>query len=982
VGRSAELAIVSEVLTACQDGQPSITLVVGDAGVGKSRLVREACEQARAAGAFVLRGECLALSREFAYAPIVGALRDAGRGALAVALERLPPDKRAQIGRLVPEVESAAQRDEGSSPTGQGRLFELLLALLRHLGEESPVVFVIEDGHWADASTRDFLSFLARNLSDERVAVVVTYRPDELQADHPLMQLLAELMRTDIVTRIELTPLARDDIERMLEHITGEPPAVLLVDEIFARSQGNPFFAEELLAAPTTGAGRILPTSLRDALLVRLHSLPEMSLELLRLLAVLGRPADHDLLALVSGLQEPALSAALRAARTAHVIAHRPHDDLFEFRHALVREALWADLLPGERTALHRSIARTLAAAGRGTAAELALHWDAGGEPAAALDAYVQAALDAQEVCASAEARTHFERAARLWGEAGSGPVAAQLDRADLLRHAAESARLMGDWDAAVALADEALELVDAKAEPLRAAMLHERIGEYHLWDDEAALACYSQALATLPEAFGRERARILAAQALALHFLQRWEESRACAQQALDEARAAGARTEEGYAANVLGIVLAFLGDPIRGQEHVRLAKQIAEDGGSAEEVARTYIHLGEVLRVAGDFAGALEVMLAGETAAAAMGMAESFGRAMSVNAAEDLLHLGRWDEAAQRLRWTARLKLSPLTELMQRIVEGRLAVGRGEFRAAADALADAHALCDPQTDVAFLTGTHGWLAELALWEGRPKDARRAVADAFERIGDKQDPLYTPVLFWLAVRAEVDVAVHARGRGGPAATLAADTSGAGHLSRLERLIERYSVVVAPAGADAYLRLSRAELTRIGDDPRPDRWAAAARSWRALRRPDLEAYALWRAAEAALVSSRPRGDAAEDLRTARRIAAQLGAAPLLREVDALARAARIDVAAERELDAPPQPQARARFGLTAREMDVLRLVADGSTNRQIAEQLFITEKTASVHVSHILSKLDAENRVRAAAIAHQFSLLDTPATTD
>jgi DNA-binding CsgD family transcriptional regulator/tetratricopeptide (TPR) repeat protein len=980
VGREDELAAIRDVVAASQDGCPSITLVTGDAGVGKTRLVRQVIEQAREGRGFVLQGECLALSREFAYAPIVAALRLAGRGALAGALERLAPESRAEIGRLVPEITAELHAD--GLPAGQGRLFELLLALLRHLGDQAPVLFVIEDGHWVDASTRDFVSFLARNLSDARVAVIITYRSDELEPDDPLNRLLGELMRNDIVMSVEVEPLARDGIEHLLEHILGEVPPVLLVDEIFVRSQGNPFFAEELLAAPATNAGLVLPANLRDALLVRLRAIPDHTLELLRLLAVLGRPAGYKLLAHVTDWDEPALSATLRAAREAHLVSYRPHDDMFEFRHGLVREAICADLLPGERTRLHHCVAQSLAGAKLGTAAELALHWEAAGKPRPALEASVQAALDAQHMCASAEARTHFERAARIWDVAELAPGTLSLDRVDLLRHAAEAARLMADWDGAIALCREALALVDVKAEPLRAAMLYERLGEYHLWDDEAALRCYSEALALVPAGYGRERARILGAEALALHFLQRWDESRERAEAALEEARRAGAREEEAYAANVLGLVLAFLGDPIRGEEHVRLAKRIAEDGGSAEDVARVYIHLGEVLRIQGEFSAALQVMVGGEALAAEMGMVDSFGRAMSVNAAEDLLHLGRWDDAYERLRQTGRRKLSTLAELLQRFLEGRLAVGRGDFSGAAAQLSRARELCDQKTHVGYLAGTYAGLAELALWEHRPRDARAAIAEAFQLVGDRDDPLYAPVLLWMGVRAEVEVADQAFGHVRAQAIEDFAASANRLHGRLARIIERYSAVLAPAGADAYLRLASAELTRLDERPQPDLWKQAARKWHALSDPYLEAYALWRRAESVLVSAHPRAGAADDLRAAWQTAVRLDAAPLRQEIGALARAARIELSLESDADRRPLPPRSNPFGLTAREMDVLRLVAQGCTNRQVAARLFISEKTASVHVSHILSKLDAENRVHATAIAHRFGLLDMPVETD
>jgi DNA-binding CsgD family transcriptional regulator len=980
VGRRREVASLEAALSAAEQGRPSITLLAGEAGVGKTRLLREVEGRARAQGALVLSGECIELSGgEFPYAPVVGALRDAGQEVLSEAVGDLAVDGRAELARLVPEIGRWVDEPpgEGSRASPQGRLFELLLALLRHLGDEAPMLFVIEDAHWADASTRDFLSFLARNLSRERVAIVVTYRLDELGPGHRLRALVGELIRCDPVQTLTLERLSREEVERLLEHILGEVPSLALVDEIFARSDGNPFFAEELLATQGSGDGERLPGSLRDALLLRVQALPPDSVVLLKRLAVLGRPAGDELLGKLAGIEEPRLSGSLRPALSAHIVSHRTQDDTFDFRHALVREALWDDLLPAERTSLHRTVAETLSWTVAGTAAELAYHWHAAGALQAALAASVEAGLDAERVYASAEARRHFERAVALWEEVHPAPGSLSLDRVDLLRHAAEAARLTGDWDAAATLCRDALSRVDPAAEPLRAAILQERLGEYLLWNDEAALACYSEALALLPDDCRRERARILGAKALALHFLQRWDESSACAREALQEAQHAGGRSEEGYARNVLGLALAFLGDPAQGERHVREAKRLAEELGAAEDVARAYAHLAEILRIRGRVAGALEVMLEGEKLAARMGMTDSFGRAMSLNAAEDLMRLGRWEEAAERLRWTARLNLRLGGQLLQHSLEGRLAAVRGDLEAAASHLGRAREMCDDQTPLEYLADVYAGFAELALWSGRPDDARREVADALARVGERQDPLYTPVLFWLGVRAEADAATAARAWGRDQELENAREAAQLLIGGLERLISRYSLKESPAEASAYLALSRPELDRLTGSPAGEAWAMAAATWERLGQPYQEAYARWRHAEALLVAGRERGEAATPLGAAREAAFGLGAEPLLREIDALARAARLELArsggevpAGEAAPAPP-------LGLTTRELEVLGLIAEGCTNRQIAERLFISQKTASVHVSHILAKLHAENRVGAAGIAHRLGLLDT-----
>ncbi len=645
VGRQDEVDTLTEALAAAARHQPSLTLVAGEAGVGKTRVVREAARRIHEQGALALRGECLELKGgEFPYAPIVAVLRQVGHPVIGRALERLPPGGREELARLVPElaVPDRASVSSEASPFAQGRLYELLLALLRAIGEEAPALVVIEDAHWADASTRDLLAFLVRNLASERVALVVTYRPDALGRDHPLRELLGELIRCEGVSRLTLERLGRLEVQRQLEAILGNAVDEPVVEEVFARSQGNPFFAEELFAAQLDGSGGELPESLRDALLARVQGLSEKGLLVVQALALVGRPVAHELLGAVTGLREPALSRALREAVADHVVLHRGDGETFEFRHALVREAVCADLMPGERTLLHRAIAEALVSGRDASAAELAYHWEAAGACTDALTATIDAGLEAEAIYAYGQAREHFDRALRLWDAHGPGAREPRLDRVELLDNAAAVARCTGDWDRALALSREALDLVDPEVEPRRAAARHERLGEYHFWDDEAALACYADALRLLPAGCEVERARIVGAQALALHYLRRWEQAQARAEEALELATGVGARSEEAYARLALGIALAFRGDAGRGEAQLRLALELALELGESETIARAYAHVAEALRLQGRVAEALALTLEGEQAAARMGLSESFGRAMGVIAAEDLLRLG----------------------------------------------------------------------------------------------------------------------------------------------------------------------------------------------------------------------------------------------------------------------------------------------------------------------------------------------------
>jgi hypothetical protein len=280
IGREAELAALEAALQDAAGGRASLTFVAGESGVGKSRLLGDLERRARERGALVLAGDCVDLGEaELPYAPLVAALRPLARAGDPA----LAGDAGAAVAPLLPG--SAPARAEPPDPGAQARLFEGLLSLLDALGAREPVLLVIEDLHWADRSTRAALAFLARSLCGERVALVASYRPDELHRRHPLRPLLAELEREPRARRIALAPLTREELADQLADILGAAPDAELLERLWTRTGGNPLFCEELLAAGLDGRGAP-PDTLRDALMVRVERLSEPAQELLRLVAV------------------------------------------------------------------------------------------------------------------------------------------------------------------------------------------------------------------------------------------------------------------------------------------------------------------------------------------------------------------------------------------------------------------------------------------------------------------------------------------------------------------------------------------------------------------------------------------------------------------------------------------------------------------------------------------------------------------------
>jgi predicted ATPase len=438
VGRVEELQVLEAARKRAADAEPAVVLVGGEAGVGKTRLVAELIGGCATDGTRVLAGGCVPVGDgALPYAPIVEALRTLAAEVGVDEVRALIGPSWPELARLLPAL-GAPDRVGQPDQAAQVRLFELVLGLLGRLGEQVPLVLVVEDLHWADRSTRDLLAFLVSNIRRERVLLVITYRSDETGRAR-LGPFLAELDRAGPVDRIELPRFQRREVAAQLTGILREAPADDLVDATFARSEGNPFFTEELLEAVRAGS-RELPTTLRDLLLGRIEGLPEPARHVLGVAAVAGRPLPHRLLAAIAGLEEPRLNGGLRAAVDHQLLVTRPGEDGYGFRHALLQEVVYADLLPGERTRLHAALADALTAqpgwAG-GTsatvAAELAYHWEAAGDLERALPAAVQAASAAERSVALAEAHRHYERALELWDRVPRAAELVPVDQTTLL---------------------------------------------------------------------------------------------------------------------------------------------------------------------------------------------------------------------------------------------------------------------------------------------------------------------------------------------------------------------------------------------------------------------------------------------------------------------------------------------------------------------------------------------------------------------
>jgi DNA-binding CsgD family transcriptional regulator/tetratricopeptide (TPR) repeat protein len=966
VARAHELEQLTAALESATVRQGSTVLVSGEAGIGKTRLLSEFADRARGEGAVVLTGRCIDLvGAGLPYLPLVEALRPLRERLvvddLALALRELP--------RLLPEL-APGHAGAGGDEKSQLRLFEETVAVLEQVAASAPVVLVLEDLHWADESTIDLVAFLAHAVRASRILTVATYRSDELRPDDPRRRPLDELLRARAAVELALAPLTADELGALLADTAVDELTPDLAATIHARSEGNPFFAEELLAAARRGE-EALPSVLRDVLLRRVARLGPDARSVLRAAAAAGRDVTFGLLAAVTPLDEERLVEALRQAVDGDVLAADQPASLFRFRHALLAEAVYGTLLPGEREDLHRRLATALAqqpglAASRSAAGELALHWFGARRPVEALAASIEAAREAEEVSGRAEARGHVERALELWGQVADPGAAAGVRLGDLLTWGADLADLTGDAARAVELARKALDEGSAGAEQGAEALLTERLGNYlmHLGEHEDGRAALRRAAALVPrEPPSVERVRILGSLGYAL-LPDHLAESIEVGEEALAAARVLGDDRVALRALGVLGMAVFYDGRVDEGIGYLRDAMRLAERSGAEADLTRTAIGLCDALIAAGLLRDAARTAVEGLAAARRLGLERGHGVALAVNAAAALIGLGDWTRAEAVLA-PALHAGTPFWAHYPHMFQAQIDTARGRFDAAREHLE--HAAVAASRPWAALE--YGCLvAELALWEGRLDEAAGAVDEALRSSSGRDLAPHRARLTALGVRAEAERAGLADAMR-DAATASAARRTAARLLAVTRDVAAAAVALPDVGA--WLLVAEAEHSRAEGRSSPEVWQAGVEAWDRADRPYVAAYCRWRLSEALLASGAHSADAALPARESYRVAAWLGAGPLQRELELLAQRARLDL-----VGLPTEERAvggENTLGLTARELDVIRLLGRGYTNREIAAELVISTKTASVHVSNILRKLDASNRLEAATIAQRLA---------
>ncbi|MFJ9245575.1 AAA family ATPase [Streptomyces sp. NPDC101776] len=974
IGRDEELARLAGVLERARAGTAGAVLIAGDAGVGKTRLLDEIAGRAASAGTTVLAGHCVDLGDVgLPYLPfteILGVLAADERFAAALAAHPA-------VDRLLGAGADAA-RDAG----GRLRLFEGIAGLLADLSDIAPLLLVLEDLHWADQSSRDLLRFLlsrgilqrpAGGAPTHRLAVFASYRADDLHRRHPLRPLLAELVRLPAVERLELRPMEDAEVARLVRALRTAPVPDGTVRRIVERAEGNAFYAEELLAATDLEAGGV-PSGLADVLLIRFEQLSDTAQQVLRTAAVAGRRVEYDLLRDAVRLPEDELESALREAVERQLLVPW-HGDTYSFRHALAREAVYADLLPGERSRLHGSFARLLA--GRGhpaeSAAERAHHYRESHDLAEALAASLEAADHAQRVGAPAEELRHLETVLDLWSsvDPAARPTGEGTDSVALTLRASAAAAHAGDAHRAVSLTRSALAGIGQDTDSELAARVRYTLAGNLMGVDSltAAFAYSSEALAMIP-AEPPSRTWVWAAATHVLTARQVGEDEIALrvARQALliaEELQLVDARAD-------LLISLATLEGGGRrtreGRERLAQARELARRAGHAPVEMRALFHLAIGSFESGHLEESLPWLTEGLDRARRAGLLSSpYPLEMRYLRLLVLYTLGRWDECEKAA--TSDAEVLPRGGAFTMGPALYVALARGDLRAADRARA-------------LLEGPFDWMAAMVAGivlidaDGLRDDPESAVETMRATVTSLTDdsgrrPDLAVRLAALALAPVADRAAALRLTGDEAG-VRRWTDTATELVEVARAVAREGDGRRPQGPEGMAWLARAEAEWARAVTGPDA-AAWEKTLAAFDYGDVyeRARCQFRFAEALLAADR-REEAAAQARAARETAARLAATPLLARLDALIRRGRLGDPAPDTGDRPSP--------LTAREQDVLRLLALGRSNRQIGEELFITGKTASVHVSNILAKLGAASRTEAVAIAYRQGLITPEAT--
>jgi DNA-binding CsgD family transcriptional regulator len=970
VGRRGELDRLGRVLRG-DTGACAAAVVTGDAGIGKTRLLAEVV--AAEPGVQVLAGACLPLSQSLPFGAVAeafaGLTGPTGRPALDRALDRCSPFVRPQIAALVPALSTGAEVSPALADD-RIRLFSAVRDLLGALGAERRTALVVEDLHWADAGTLDLLTFLVRGLP-AGTALLATSRRDELPAGSPALDWLSTTTRLPGIEAVDLAPLPQDDMADLVASLLDVTPTAVFVADVVRRGEGSPFFTEQLVAAARDVAPPLevppgVPPGVAQMLLGRIRSVSGPGADVAAALAVAARPLTEAELAACVG---PGVDVAvgLRTLLDAHLVAPAEHDR-YRLRHALLEDTVSGTLLGSQRAVLHAGVAGVLAARTGEAPGEVAAHWGRAGRRVEEASWSVAAARHAEGLFAWREASAAWRRVWDLWSSLSDDerPDVELAEAVVACVRTAARVDLTSDlYDSFLDLAQEALADDRVSSDDYAAGQLLHAYGSRLAMTDMAAGTAAWERAVELFEHAGRPAAEH--ARAVGQLVMRRFLEGNRTGTEDEELARAAAIAAQGGHLDTELqltsgrGQALLEAGRVEEALAVLAQAQQRALDGDSgaghlavASAVTDSYLWL---LRLRdGVDAGRM-----GIARALGDGHRESFGFSILVTNTVDCLLLLGDTEAATALVTEYKVPELTINGWPQHLSRAELDVLADKHAAALHSVERLEAL-EYNNEELWL-----WLAEIGaaadLWSGRAQSARNRIAPVMERIRPSPRAARAGRMLAFAAWAAADLA---------------DANPALDREELAGQLQQWADEAECVGAHpgrvmgaAYGVTFDGEIARLRRTGEEVAWRAAKDRWTSHDVPHHAAYAGWRLAERLLADGR-RKEAETEL-----AAAYAGAerhVPLRREIDGLARRARVSLRVTDQA-APAAASGDDTHGLTPRELAVLRLLGSGATNVEIGRKLFMSPKTASVHVTAILRKLGVTGRVQAATVAERMGLL-------
>jgi DNA-binding CsgD family transcriptional regulator/tetratricopeptide (TPR) repeat protein len=941
----------------------------------------------------------------------------------------LIPDLGARLDLL--GIDHALQAAQAPEQRGS-RVAEGVLGVLERLADGGLVLLALEDLHWADPATRAFVASLLRVGRPLPLCLLLTYQPEELHRRHPARELARSLNEDPRVEMLTVAPLARDDLAHLVESEIGEAPSGSLVAAVMEGSRGNPLLAIQLIIAATTLEGLRLSDPFEQILGARLDSLSADGVRVVRLLAAARGPVPRPVLLAARPSEGRITAKGLADAIDSRLVVEV--GDSVGITHELYAEAIEELELPPERHQLHIALAK----AAHDTPAVAAWHWEAASHPAEARTAHLAAAAASQGIDPGETTLLHFQQALELGADeeaAISGPAIAELlsSAARAAATAGQFRRAAAFMRRAVDQRVSRRSGVESKARDAGLqrdlGAMHVELGRY-LWtggDLVAGVEAMERALALMPNEPSQPRARALASLAQHLMIDGRFDESARLAQEARSVAREAGdvARPELGHATCTLGVDVAYLGELDRGLALLEEATEIARAEGRLDDLMRAHANRTTLLDLDSRREAALAVVKDGIRDARAGGLSATYGAFLRGNAADILFQLGRWREAEYECRaameWppSGVAWFSPTLYLALLLVEAR--GGEEAARLVGQTLLQLEAVPAGQWTALVLRAA----VSLALWRGDAAGAMSVAEHGWERVLETDDPGQIALAASTSLEAAAAVSEESRSRRDWAGVAAAAQLAQRVLPEAELRLAGSSLppsLGARREAELHLDVARAHLARLRGRASARDWDRVAQAWAEIPVPYKEAKARWWQALAILQASGSRPEARDALLEAWRIAGDLPAWPLQAAVLDLAVRARIPLPGQERFSAQLETwrlaEARAaqtrasgqvlvpvgagradeartatgraiaerlrvaeggtgedRFGLSPREQEVLSVLIDGRTNREIAERLFISDRTVAVHVRRILSKLKVSGRVEAAGMAIRLGLV-------